>query len=52
MGSATRGLISLGFIGRQAEQTSKQYFSVASASVPVTLFLPGVPFLTSLDDDL
>lgn len=43
----------LGYIRKQAEPAMRsiQHFSVASASVPVSRFLPSVPSLTSLSDE-
>lgn len=43
--SATPGLVSLGTVRNQAKQVSKQHSPVASASFPVTRFLPAIRLL-------
>lgn len=52
VGIATPGWVGPGLYKRQAEQAMKRESSTASASVPVSSFLPQVLVLTSLTDRL
>lgn len=49
MGNATSGKAVLEDIRKQAEQASKQHYSMASTSVSASRILPSVPSLTPLD---